>query len=75
MNQNNGLKSVILSLLPPALADELKDSIDAAIQGQFEQMNLVSRSEFKIQQKVLAKTRAKLDALEQVLEELEKQQT
>ncbi len=74
MNQNNGVKSAILSLLPPALADELKDSIDAAIQDQFEQMNLVSRSEFKIQQKVLAKTRAKLDALEQVLEELEKQQ-
>ncbi len=74
MNQNSSLKSAILSLLPPALADDLKESIDALIQGQFEQMNLVSRSEFEVQQKVLAKTRAKLEVLEQVLEELEKQQ-
>jgi len=74
VTQNGSLKSIILSLLPPALAEEVKDSIDAAIQGQFEQMNLVSRSEFEIQQKVLAKTRAKLEALEQVLKELETQQ-
>jgi BMFP domain-containing protein YqiC len=73
VNQNNSLKSAILSLLPPVLADDLKESIDALIQGQFEQMNLVSRSEFEVQQKVLAKTRAKLEALEQVLEDLEKQ--
>ena len=75
MNQAGSLKSAILSLLPPALADDLKESVDAVIQGQFEQLNLVSRSEFEVQQKVLAKTRAKLDALEKVLQELEKQQT
>ncbi|MCP4011153.1 MAG: accessory factor UbiK family protein [Proteobacteria bacterium] len=74
MNQNSSLKSAILSLLPPALADDLKESIDALIQGQFEQMNLVPRSESGIQQKVLTKTRAKLEALEQVLEDLDKQQ-
>jgi len=74
MNQSNGLKSTILSLLPPALAVEVKDSIDAVIQSQFEQMNLVSRSEFEIQQKVLAKTRAKLEAIKQILAELEAQQ-
>jgi len=71
MSSESGLKSAILSLLPPALADDLKDSIDAVIQSQFEQMNLVSRSEFEIQQKVLAKTRAKLEAIEQMLKELE----
>lgn len=75
MNQSNGLKSAILSLLPPALADEVKDSIDAVIQSQFEQMNLVSRSEFEIQQKVLAKTCAKLEAIKQILAELEAQQS
>ena len=75
MSQGSGLKSAILSLLPPALADEVKDSIDAAIQSQVEQMNLVSRSEFEIQQKVLAKTRAKLEAIQQVLAELEAQQS
>ena len=74
MSEGRHLKSAILSLLPPALAEELKDSIDAVIQGQFEQMNLVSRSEFEIQQKVLAKTRAKLESIQKLLTELEKQQ-
>ncbi len=73
MSSVSSLKSAILSLLPPGLADEVKDSIDAVIQSQFEQMDLVSRSEFEIQQKVLAKTRAKLDAIEQSLKELEAQ--
>ena len=73
MSSASTLKSAILSLLPPALADDVKDSIDAVIQSQFEQMDLVSRSEFEIQQKVLAKTRAKLEAIEQTLKELETQ--
>ena len=75
MSPDKGLKSAILALLPPALAGDLKERIDALIQEQFEQMNLVSRNEFEVQQKVLAKTRAKLEALEQLVKELEKQQT
>ena len=75
MKQKSSLKNAILSLLPPELAADLKDSVDVTIQSQFEQMNLVSRREFEVQQKVLAKTRAKLDALELILKELEKQQT
>ena len=73
MSEKSDLKDAILALLPPSLAADLKDSIDAAIQGQFEQMNLVSRQDFEIQKKVLAKTRAKLEALEQVVAELEKE--
>lgn len=73
MSEKTDLKTAILALLPPALAADLKDSIDAAIQGQFEQMNLVSRQDFEVQKKVLLKTRARLEALEEVVEELEKQ--
>ena len=73
MSEKSDLKEAILSLLPPALAADLKDSIDALIQGQFEQMNLVSRQDFEVQKKVLLKTRAKLEALEEVVAELEKQ--
>ena len=73
MKQKLNLKDAILSLLPPALAADLKDSIDATIQSQFEQMNLVSRKEFEVQQKVLAKTRAKLEAIKKTLKELEEQ--
>lgn len=75
MKQKSNLKDAILSLLPPALAADLKDSIDATIQSQFEQMNLVSRKEFEVQQKVLAKTRAKLEAIKKTLKELEEQNT
>ena len=74
MSDRSGMKEAILSLLPPELAAELKDSIEAAIQGQFEQMNLVSRQDFEIQQKVLAKTRARLEALEKVVAELEQKE-
>jgi BMFP domain-containing protein YqiC len=75
VKQKSNLKDAILSLLPPALAADLKDSIDATIQSQFEQMNLVSRKEFEVQQKVLAKTRAKLEAIKKTLKELEEQNT
>ena len=71
MNQQSRIKQAIFSVLPESLAEDLKDNIDAAVQGTFEQMNLVSRQEFEVQQKVLAKTRAKLDALEKLLAELE----
>ena len=74
MSERSNMKNAILSLLPPELAAELKDSIDAVIQGQFAQMNLVSRQDFEIQQKVLAKTRAKLEALEKTVADLEQKE-
>ncbi|MEE9446945.1 MAG: accessory factor UbiK family protein [Arenicellales bacterium] len=75
MLKPDNLKNSVLSLLPETLATDLKDNIDAAIQGHLSQMNLVSRKDFEIQQKVLAKTRAKLEALEKTLAELEQQHT
>lgn len=71
MKDKRSLKNAILSLLPDALGKDVKDSIDATIQGYFEDMNLVSRQEFDVQQKVLAKTRAKLEQLEKALEKIE----
>ena len=73
MSERSDLKDAILSLLPPVLAADLRDNIDAIIQSQFEQMNLVSRQEFEVQKKVLLKTRAKLEALEDVVATLEKE--
>lgn len=74
MSDRSKLENAILSLLPEALARDLKDNVEATIQGYFAEMNLVSRKEFEIQQKVLAKTRAKLETLEQTLDAIEKQQ-
>ena len=75
MKGSNRLQAAIFSLLPPALGEDIKDSIAEVIQSQFEQMNLVSRNDFEVQQKVLDKTRAKLDELEKIISELEKPQT
>ena len=55
MNERSKLKDSILSLLPEALGRDLKDNVEATIQGYFEEMNLVSRKEFEVQQKVLVK--------------------
>ena len=71
MSTGRSLKQTILSLLPPSLARDVGDSVDRAIQGYFEDMNLVSRQEFDIQKKVLAKTRAKLEQLERDLAALQ----
>jgi len=71
VKDKGSLKNAILSLLPEALGKDVKDSIDSTIQGYFEDMNLVSRQEFDVQQKVLAKTRAKLEQLEKALDEIE----
>lgn len=71
MKDKRSLKNAILSLLPDSLGRDVKDSIDATIQSYFEDMNLVSRQEFDVQQKVLAKTRVKLEQLEKALEAIE----
>ncbi len=71
MLKDHPLTKSILSMLPEGLSNEIKSDINAAVQSQFERMNLVSRDEFDIQQKVLLKTRAKLDELEKTLQQLQ----
>ncbi len=56
-----------LGQVPSGVQDQLKSTLSRA----FEKMDLVSRHEFDIQAGVLAKTRAKLEALEKVVAELE----
>lgn len=64
------LTEAIFSLFPQGLPGEIKADINEMVQSQFEQMNLVSRAEFDVQQKVLQKTRQKLDGLEALLSKL-----
>lgn len=51
--------------------EELKSQFKAILTASFEQMDLVSRDEFDLQSAVLAKTRAKLEAMEKKIEQLE----
>ena len=47
----------ILQLLPSDTSEELKNNIDALVQGRFEQMNLATREQLEIQEKILRRTK------------------
>lgn len=50
-----------------------KSRLKALLESRLAKLDLVSRAEFEAQQAVLARTRQKLDELEQTLSELDKQ--
>ena len=57
--------------LPPglqSLSDDLKSQLRQCLQKSLEKLSLVTREEFDIQTQVLAKTRAKLEHLEEIIE-------
>lgn len=66
------LSEAIAALLPGQAGEELKKNIESLIQGHLEQMNLVSREELEVQQKILKRSQQKLAELEEKLEVLEK---
>ncbi|WP_020561054.1 accessory factor UbiK family protein [Thiofilum flexile] len=77
MSSLNPFESVIRGLssaLPEPLKTmqhEFEQTAKQALEGTLHKMNLVTREEFDIQMAVLQRTRAKLEALEQQVAELE----
>ena len=71
----NRLSDQINALLPPGL-QQVKEDFDARLktllQQQLSHYEMVSREEFDIQARVLARTREKLEVIEKRLQELEK---
>lgn len=68
----------IQAALPPGLksvGEEVDKKVKQVLQAQLMKLDLVSREEFDVQTKVLLRTREKLQALEEKLQQLEKQQT
>lgn len=64
----------IADLIPEPLRgarEELHRNIGVVLQQAFSRMDLVSREEFDTQSEVLARTRAKLEQLEQTVRDLE----
>ncbi len=60
--------------LPPGLREfqqEMERNMRATLQGMFSRLDLVTREEFDAQAKVLARTRAHLETLEQRVAALE----
>lgn len=70
----NRLSEKINELLPPGL-QQVKSDFDARLKSLLQQQlanyQMVSREEFDIQARVLARTREKLEAIEARLDELE----
>jgi len=54
-----------------AVQQDLEQNIRAVLQAGLGKLDLVTREEFEVQEAVLARTRAKLEALEKRLEEYE----
>ena len=68
----------LLSILPinaKEIEDELRQQIKLILQASLAKLDVVSREEFDVQSQVLAKTRAKIDSLEKVIQELLEKQS
>lgn len=61
-------------VLPTDMADEVKSNIRSLVEASLQRMNLVTREELIVQEKVLARTREKLEALEARIAALEARQ-
>jgi BMFP domain-containing protein YqiC len=63
----------LLARLPSGIKDFEKDiqkEFKSILQASFSKLNLVSREEFDVQAKVLARTREKLDRMQEQLDSL-----
>jgi Uncharacterized protein conserved in bacteria len=72
------IASRLADSMPPgidAFRADVEKNMRATLQGVLNSMDLVTREEFEVQKAVLAKTRLKLETLEQQLQALEAQMT
>ncbi|OGB27603.1 MAG: phosphoheptose isomerase [Burkholderiales bacterium RIFCSPLOWO2_02_FULL_57_36] len=67
----NDLQAKINQALENSPAKDIEKNVKAMLNQGFSKLDLVTREEFDVQMQVLAKTRAKLEALEARVAELE----
>lgn len=78
LNILKNLAEKITNSLPEqmsTLKSDFSKNCESILKSAFTKLDLVTREEFDIQTKVLARTRAKLKELEKSLAEIENQQT
>lgn len=69
----NDLNAKVSELLAASPAKDVEKNMRIMMTSFFSRLDLVTRDEFDVQAKVLARTREKLEALEARLAEMEKQ--
>ena len=75
-SQLESLAKKIIEVMPEGVGgmpENIQAQLKATLQSSLAKMDLVTREEFDVQTGVLLKTRAKLEALEKQLAEIEKQ--
>ena len=81
MSENESVESIARRLaqaIPEnlrAAGQDIEQHLRTALGAGLERMNLVTREEFEVQQAVLQRTRARLEALEKTLAAMESEQT
>ena len=78
MAQNRFLEDIsarVSDVLAASPAKDIEKNMRALLTGAFNRLDLVTREEFDVQAKVLARTRERLDELAARVAELEKKQS
>ena len=58
------LSDAVSSILPRGVAEDVRKQLDAVLAARLEQLGLVSREEFDVQQALLERLRERLGSLE-----------
>ncbi|PBS11478.1 hypothetical protein CMZ82_14685 [Lysobacteraceae bacterium NML93-0792] len=75
LNNIDELARRLSGLVPPGLREsreELQENFKAVLQSGLSKLDLVTREEFDVQRAVLLRTREKLEALEALVQQLER---
>jgi len=75
VNQLDDLAKKLAGFIPPSLQDiqtDIEKNMRSGLESGLRKMNLVTREEFEVQTAVLLRTREKLEALEKIVSEMEK---
>jgi len=68
----NRIAEILAEFIPSDLPSDIRNKIDLTIQSAVAKLDLVSREEIEIHEKLLVRTREKIDILEARIIELEK---
>lgn len=67
----NQISAAVNRVLPQQLTNDMRKNVRAAVQASLDRLDLVTREELEVQEAVLARTRKKLEELEQKIASLE----